>query len=158
MANGDAQVTLTNASGATLSTTTRIAPVTPGFFTLNGQGTGTPAAIGIRVAPDLSQSVVAVFECSATACAAAPIDLSVPGEVYLELYGTGIRKRSALTAVRCTIGGVDAPVIFAGAQPTFPGEDQMDMLIPASLRGRGEVPVACTVDGQNANTVTINIR
>jgi uncharacterized protein (TIGR03437 family) len=53
---------------------------------------------------------------------------------------------------------VDAPVAFAGAQGEFAGLDQVNLQIPASLAGRGNVPVIVTVDGQTTNTVTINIR
>lgn len=57
--------------------------------------------------------------------------------------------------VRCALGGVSSDVVFAGTQGTFPALDQINIQIPASLRGRGTVDVNLTVDSQNANTVTI---
>jgi uncharacterized protein (TIGR03437 family) len=52
---------------------------------------------------------------------------------------------------------VTAPVVFAGAQGQFVGLDQINVQLPAALRGRGIVPVVFTVDGQTSNTVMINV-
>jgi uncharacterized protein (TIGR03437 family) len=79
-------------------------------------------------------------------------------QVFLILYGTGIRNRSALSAVVARIGGDNAEVSFAGAQSEFIGLDQVNTLLPRSLAGRGEVDVNLTVDGKAANLVRINIR
>ncbi len=85
------------------------------------------------------------------------MDLTAGG-VYLALYGTGVRKRSSLDNVKCTIGGVDTPVLFAGAQGTFPALDQINVQIPNGLRGRGSVAIVVTVDGQPSNSVTVNVK
>ena len=47
---------------------------------------------------------------------------------------------------------------FAGAQGEFAGLDQINLQIPTSLRGRGDVSVILTVDGLTTNTVSINVR
>ena len=155
MAAGDAKLTITNSTGATFASTIRIASVAPGFFAQNS----VPLSIVIRVAPDGTQSRDLGFTCTGSGCTAAPIDLSLGGDFFLELYGTGIRNRTALSAVQCTIGGTNAgAALFAGATPQFAGEDQLDIPIPASLRGRGTVPVICSVDGQNTNSVSINLK
>ena len=78
-------------------------------------------------------------------------------QTFVSLYGTGVRKRTDLDKVTCTIGGVAAPVSFAGAQGSI-GLDQINIQIPNSLRGRGEVPVLLTVDGGTSNPVTINVQ
>jgi uncharacterized protein (TIGR03437 family) len=79
-------------------------------------------------------------------------------QVFLIGYGTGIRYRSSLSAVTATIGGANADVSFAGAQPAFVGLDQLNLAVPRSLAGRGAVDVVVRVDGKTANTVTINIK
>ncbi len=48
-------------------------------------------------------------------------------------------------------------MIFAGAQGGYAGLDQINLRIPRSLVGRGEVEIALTVDDQPANLVRINI-
>src|SRR5262249_39101308 len=117
------------------------------------------AATAIRVNADNSQSPVTVFTCATTAesCVPAPIDVS-GGAVYLTLYGTGLRNRTALANVACTIGGVAATVLFAGSGGGFPALDQVNVQVPASLRGRGLVPVVVTADGAASNSVNINIQ
>ena len=88
-----------------------------------------------------------------------PIDLGPEGDqVFLVLFGTGFRFRSALSALTATIGGTPAEVTFAGAQGDFIGLDQSNLRIPRSLAARGEVDVLLTVDAQAANPVRINIR
>jgi uncharacterized protein (TIGR03437 family) len=58
----------------------------------------------------------------------------------------------------CTIGGVPASVEYAGSQNGFVGLDQVNVRIPAGLKGRGEVDVVLLVDGQRSNTVKVNIK
>jgi len=76
----------------------------------------------------------------------------------LVLFATGLRYRSSVAAVSGTIGDVSAQVLYAGAQGGFSGLDQVNLLIPRSLAGRGDVIVTLTVDGQPANNVQINIK
>jgi uncharacterized protein (TIGR03437 family) len=78
--------------------------------------------------------------------------------VYLILYGTGIRNRSLLASVTANIGGTNVPVLYAGVQPSFDGLDQVNLTLPLSLSGSGEINIVLTVDGQTANVVTINIQ
>ncbi len=56
------------------------------------------------------------------------------------------------------IGGGEAPVNYAGPQGGFVGLDQINVLIPRSLAGRGVVDVVLTVDGIPADTVQIVIQ
>ena len=57
-----------------------------------------------------------------------------------------------------TIGGVEAPVQYAGAAPGFVGLDQVNVQVPLSLQGRGESNVVVTADGVVSNIVTIKVR
>jgi uncharacterized protein (TIGR03437 family) len=79
-------------------------------------------------------------------------------QAVLELYGTGIRGRSSLSNVSCTIGGINVPVLYAGPQLLYPGEDQVNVALPRALAGAGQVTVTLTVDGHAANSVTVHIR
>ncbi len=90
---------------------------------------------------------------------ALPIDLGPASEqVYLILYGTGIRLRSNLNNVTVTIGGTPATVSYAGAQNDFVGLDQINVLIPRNLMGRGLVEVVLNVEGKAANAVKVSIK
>jgi uncharacterized protein (TIGR03437 family) len=88
-----------------------------------------------------------------------PVDLGAEtDQIVLLLYGTGLRNRSALTSVSVQIGGIGAPPTYAGAQGDFVGLDQINVPLPRSLAGRGDVDIALTVDGQVANVVRISIK
>jgi uncharacterized protein (TIGR03437 family) len=125
----------------------------PGLFLLNASGLA--AAEALRVTngvDDLEQ----VYQLGASnSIVPLPIDLS-EGQVYLLLYGTGIRAAKNVTV---TVGGQSVPVLFAGAQGTFAGEDQVNAgPLPASLAGSGNVNIVLTADGQAANTVNVTIQ
>jgi uncharacterized protein (TIGR03437 family) len=127
---------------------------------MNGTGSGVAAATAIEVptAQPQQQIPVTVFQCSASACAPIPINLGVPGTIYLTLYGTGIRNLSAPANVQVTINGVAVPLQYAGAQPTYPGLDQVNVSLPAALAGTGNANIVITVDGQVSNTVIVAIQ
>jgi uncharacterized protein (TIGR03437 family) len=78
--------------------------------------------------------------------------------LVVTLYGTGFRNATATTPQSVTIGGVPAQILYLGAQPTDPGLDQVNVVIPQSLAGAGEVPVVLTVGGLTANTVTLSFK
>ena len=58
----------------------------------------------------------------------------------------------------CTINGQNLPILFAGAQPTFLGLDQVNVQLPASLAGTGVATVVIRVDGQASNSVTLTFQ
>jgi len=72
-------------------------------------------------------------------------------QVYLVLFGTGIRYRSSLSNVTVDIGGAFASVEYAGAQGTFSGVDQVNVRLPRSLARRWDLDLRLTVDDQSAN-------
>ena len=157
VAAGSASITITASNGATAAGTAPVGGVAPGLFAINAARVA--AATGIRVNADRSQTPVAVFQCGSTAesCVPTPLDVS-GGPVYITLYGTGLRGRTSLENVRCTIGGVQSPVLFAGPQGGFPALDQVNVQVPFSLQGRGIAAVIVTVDGQASNPVNIAVR
>jgi uncharacterized protein (TIGR03437 family) len=83
----------------------------------------------------------------------APISLA-NGPWYLILYGTGIGS----AATTATINGVNATVQYSGAEGVYPGLDQVNVLIPASLAGAGKATVVLTSAGKVSNQVYINIQ
>jgi uncharacterized protein (TIGR03437 family) len=160
-AAGLASVTITSASGALSEGTVSIAPVAPGLFTASATGSGLPAALVLRVKPDGAQSFepIARFDPAQNKLVAVPIAVGTAGEqVYLLLFGTGLRGRSALSEVHASLGGIDAPVTYAGAQGDLAGLDQINVQLPQSLNGRAEVAVTLRVDGQTANPVKVWVK
>jgi uncharacterized protein (TIGR03437 family) len=160
-ASGAAMITITSGDGAVSMGTVNIAAVAPGVFTANANGQGVAAAVALRVRADGSQSFepVAVFDPARNQFIATPIDLG-PGsdQVFLILFGTGVRFRSSPAAVTASIGGAGSEVLFAGAAEGFVGLDQINLRLSRALAGRGEVDVSLTVDGRPANTVRVAIK
>jgi uncharacterized protein (TIGR03437 family) len=76
-------------------------------------------------------------------------------QVFLTLYGTGLRH-SAAQGITCKVNGVNVPVLYFGAQPTYTGLDQINLQLPQGLAGT--VQVQATVDGVDANLVSISIK
>jgi polyvinyl alcohol dehydrogenase (cytochrome) len=157
---GQAIVTASDSSGATQSTPIQISQASPGIFSANENGQGVAAAQALIVHADGSRAFLQVFQCDSApgSCVPTPIDLgSSADQVFLTLYGTGIRNAAGLQNVTCTIGGETTPAVFAGPQGSFNGLDQVNIQIPSDLAGRGVVNVVLSVDGQLSNTVTINV-
>lgn len=138
-----------------------ITNVSPGLFSADASGKGVAAAIALRVKSNGEQfyEPVGRFDPATNRFIAVPIDVSNSAEqVFLLLFGTGFRHRSALSSVRAQIGGMDIEALFAGAQGNFVGLDQVNLRLPGTLAGRGEVDVVLTVDGLTANTVKLSIK
>src|SRR5262249_33754066 len=155
---GPATITVYRPNGGSFSEIVRIAPVSTGIFTANADGQGAPAAVALRIRNGAQiYEPVAQFDNAQNKFVARPIDLGPDtDQVFLLLFATGIRNRSSLEKVGVKIGGVDAPINYAGAQGLV-GLDQINVAIPRSLSRRGEVELTLTVDGQIANIVRINI-
>ena len=158
LASGTAQFTVTG-NGSPITTTAAIQSVAPTLFSMSGDGRGVAAATALQVPASNPQvqTPVAVFQCS-PGCTPTPIALNSSSTVYLVLYGTGIRGRSALTNVTANINGTSVPVLYAGPQQGYEGLDQVNVSLPVSLTGSGVVNIVLTVDGQTANVVTVDIQ
>jgi phospholipase C len=142
-ASGVATVTLANGS-ATFTGTATVASTAPGLYTANSTGQGPAVAQATN-----GQTYSNTFRCSSTGdCTLVPID--VTSQPYLILYGTGIRG-AAQANVSVRIGNIDAPVAFAGAQGAYAGLDQVNVSLPATLKGRGQLVVTVTANGQATN-------
>ncbi len=126
--------------------------VSPGLFSAANTGSGLAAALAVRVNGDGSQSFepVAVFNAERKMWEPMPLNTAAE-QIYLSLFGTGIRNGSELTAA---IDGVPIDVRFHDAHTVFPGLDQVNIgPLPPELSGRSVVDLVLTVDGIEANRV-----
>lgn len=161
LASGPAIVTITNELGIISTGTIFVKAVEPGLFAANADGRGPAAAVIQRVRADNSQSYEPVvrFDTATNRFVTVPIALGAESEqVFLVLFGTGFRSRSSVANVKVFVGGVEATVTDALAQPEYAGLDQVNALLPRSLAGRGEVDVTLIVDGRMANKVRVQIQ
>ncbi len=159
IALGIATVSVTLNDVVIASEALQIVASEPSLFAATQSGTG-PAAASILYFRNGAPRYESSFACNAQGqnCVARQIDLDAGDEVFLELYGTGIRNNSGLANVSVSVGGEAVPVLYANKQPDFAGLDQVNIRLPKTLVGRGEVDVVLTVDGKAANPVRINIK
>lgn len=168
-AAGTATITVAAADGTLSTGNLTVASVAPALFTANSNGQGVPAGVLLRVRGDGAQSydTFATLDPVTRRYVATPIDLGgANDQVFLILFGSGWRNRSALTGVTARAVPVnspiaipvDLPVIFAGSQGGLVGLDQLNLRLPRTLQGRGELEVQLTVDGKPANAVRVTFR
>jgi uncharacterized protein (TIGR03437 family) len=142
---GEAQITITNASGAVSRGDLQLVGSSPAIFTTSYTGRGLPVALttydGIFydrvVNPDGSPRAVD------------------PGTAwrpnYLLLFGTGLRNAKNL---RVRIGSRDIAPLYVGPQGGFSGLDQINLALSPNMTG-GMHEIALVTEGQAGNTVQL---
>ncbi len=116
---GNVQVTVTNASGASDPVTVPLTRLMPAFFQAADEYISAVHADGALVGPD---------------------NPARPGET-IQLYGTGFQSASSPTV---RIDAADAEVAWAGL--SSPGVYQINVKVPAGL-AKGDYPVTASIDG-----------
>ncbi|MBK9313660.1 MAG: IPT/TIG domain-containing protein [Acidobacteria bacterium] len=162
---GEVQVVVTSTLGNGDQIVSRgqmvIAGSAPAIFTANANGTGAPAAVTGRVngngqfvfdpTPPFEPDPV-----NPSQVVPAPIDVGTAQQpAFLILYGTGLRSAPA-GSVRAIIGGIEVPVAPVAA-PGFTGLDQINLQIPESLKGKGNVSINLVANGLSSNTITVKM-
>src|SRR5262249_14112364 len=111
--------------------------------------------------PDNSQSTESIVRLDSSTNRFVGVEVNLGSEtddVFVILFGTAFRNRSSLSAVDVKIGGISAQATYAGPAPGLVALDQLNVRIPRSLMGRGEVDVELTVDGIAANKLKLIIK
>jgi len=159
LAAGAATVTVLHGSAAALTGSVTVANSAPGLYSANQDGAGVAAADAFVVTAATQVMDQTVFTCNPPAvrsCLAAPLSVGAPtGTLYVELYGTGIRNAAL---VQCFVAGQSVPVLYAGPVAAYPGLDQINISIPGSLAGSGDVRLYVVADGVSSNVVGLNIQ
>jgi len=157
MAQGAVSLKVMRSGSTVLTGSLTVATVSPGLYSENGNGAGVAAAAYVRASD--STNAKFVFSCQAgvaLSCLSTPISLGTSADtVYVTLYGTGIRGAQK---VQVYVAGQPVSVLYAGAQGTYAGLDQINITLPASLAGTGEASVYVVADGKASNMTTINIQ
>jgi uncharacterized protein (TIGR03437 family) len=158
---GEGTVTVRQNGTIVASGLLQVGSISPSLFSADATGRGAAAAQCVRVKADGSQSTesVTMYDAAQGRLVTKPIDLGAStDQVFLVLFGSGIRGRSGLANVTAIIGGATVAVEYAGAQGQYIGLDQVNVKLPRTLIGRGEIDVALMIDGKPSNTVRINIQ
>jgi uncharacterized protein (TIGR03437 family) len=137
----------------------QIAAASPGLFAANANGQGVAAAVALRIGMGgaLQYEAVSQYDAVQSRFITRPLDFGFEGDqLYLVLFGTGIRHQQDSSNVIVKFGSVESKAIYAGPQGGFVGLDQINVSVPRNLAGRGELDVVVIVDGRASNTVKIN--
>ena len=149
---GSATLTVTYNNQTSKAFTINVTKAVPGIFTINSQGTGPGVA---QVA--LSSTNIRLNNLTTP---------GTPGSVMI-LYGTGLGPISGPDnvapgavstggTVTVTIGGTAATVLYAGRAPQFPGEDQINIQLPANVPLGCYTPAVITVNGIPSNDFVLS--
>jgi uncharacterized protein (TIGR03437 family) len=155
VALGPATATVTATDGTMSSGPINVVPYAPGLFEVNTAGLS--ASFADCVSASGQQTTVLTSQVVSGALVPLPLNLGACQETVLELWSTGL-DAAAAGSVQATIGNQTATVLYAGPQGTYPGVDQVNVVIPQSLAGSGSVPVAVSIGGVTSNTVNITIQ
>lgn len=160
-ATGPATVTVISGDNKISLGTIQVASVAPALFTASASGTGAPAANVLRFRNGVQSAVESAANLDSSP---KQIDLGPEGDlVYLVLYGGGVRLRTKPENISINLGGIVKtlnPALYEDGVKSdqFVGLDQVNVLLPRTLIGKGVIDVILTVDGKVANTVKINIK
>jgi uncharacterized protein (TIGR03437 family) len=130
----------------------KIVPASFNFFSFNGAGSGTAAALNFTASGGIFNS---------------PQATAKPGQIVVA-YGTGLGPiptadaqpapgNSPTTPIQVFVGGVSASVAYSGRAPGTSGEDQINFTIPANSPTGCWVPVYAVANGITSNAVTLAI-
>jgi uncharacterized protein (TIGR03437 family) len=159
LAPGAASVKVTRSGATVLTGSLTVATVSPGLYSANGNGAGVASAVAERVSVSGAVTPLSVSSCRGgvpLSCLSSALSLGSSTDiVYLSLYGTGIRGAGT---VQVYVAGQPAPLQYAGAQGQYQGLDQVNVALPMSLAGMGEVSVYLVADGKASNMTTVNIQ
>ncbi len=145
--SGTAQVAI-----GTQRMSVEVADSAPGIYTANQSGKGVAAATYLRITSAGVRSEGYLFD------PVTKLDTGVPAaagdQVYLILYGTGMRGAAATA----TVGGVNVPVAGPVAQGQYPGLDQMNLGPLPTRIGLGQKEIVVRQGTRLANGVSVTFR
>ncbi|MDQ3011578.1 MAG: IPT/TIG domain-containing protein, partial [Acidobacteriota bacterium] len=161
-ATGLATVTIRSRSGRASQSVIEITDAAPSLFSSDSSGQGFPAGVLMRVnGARVSYEPLTMYDATQKAFQAIPIRFNAEDEqLFLILFGTGFRHSRNVPKVR--LGDAELPVLYAGAQGEMAqglaGLDQLNLALPRSLIGSGEVLLDVVVDGRAANRLHVVVK
>jgi len=160
IAPGTASVTVQTPTGS-FGGSLRVTPNAPALFSADGTGSGLAAGEILRIKADGSRVVEPVYNAADGKYTPVAIDVSNPlEEVFLTLYGTGLRNLKSTDGLTVNVGSAAVTPTYIGAAGQYPGLDQMNLLLPSSLAGKGQVYIVIAIGDldNEANLVWVQIK
>ena len=154
--------------------TIQVSNVALSLFTADASGQGAPAGLLLRVKANGEQVYESLvrFDAAQNKLVPAAIVRRAGEQLYLILFGSGLRNapnsdgnsaNGVAESVEVNIGGVNAPVIYAGVAPGYVGLEQINIRIPDEAQSNPNSTVTVKVRDvlnnlKQANSVTISIQ
>ncbi|MBS1790760.1 MAG: VCBS repeat-containing protein [Acidobacteria bacterium] len=165
MASGVATVTVTSGNGQITTGVILITPTLPGLFTANSDGAGPPAGYVLRVKSNGAQVIEPLIDYDPAQGRFVPRPINFysdsatqPDQIYLVVFGTGIRNRGSLGSVEAALdGSINAEVLYAAAQGDYVGLDQVNIKLPL-IANRPTASLVVVVDGKPSNPVQLKFK
>ncbi len=148
-------VVVTSAGVASAGEFLTIQTAQPGIFALSGDGRGQGAILSAQYRvvdaanPAAAGDVLQIFAAGLGA-ASPPAKTGEPAPSSPLSLVTN--------SVRCTVGGLEAPVEFQGLSPGFVGLYQVNVRVPAGVTPGPSVPVVLIQNGISSNRVSIAVK
>ncbi|MBL8188718.1 MAG: hypothetical protein JNK38_11965 [Acidobacteria bacterium] len=172
--SGLANVVVANQGEVVSQGTIAVSNAALSLFTADASGQGAPAGLLLRVKANGEQVYESLVRFDATQNRLVPATIiRRSGEQhFLILFGSGLRyapnsdgndANGVAERIEATIGGVNTPVIYAGAAPGYVGLEQINLQIPDNLMANPNTMVTIRVRDvlntlKQANSVTISIQ
>lgn len=133
-----------NNNGTTIRTTIQLLPAQPDIFT-DTTSFGTNRASALNVTNPLSAGSPEPFAVTTTYVNGSGATVTAP--TILRFFLTGVRRVTDKAQITVRIGTTDltGAAIVMVSPTDSPGTDQIDVTLPATLAGAGDVPVIITV-------------
>jgi uncharacterized protein (TIGR03437 family) len=156
--NTQHQVIVQNGAAVTVPETVTVAPAQPAIFSEDKSGAGQGSVYGVRadgtqVLADAA-SPVGVGDSLVIRCAGLG---AVNPAVDAGAAAPDAPPSATVNTVKVSIGGVDAPVTFAGLMPGLTGVYQVRATVPEGVSAGSAVPVILSAAGQLSQAVTIAV-
>jgi uncharacterized protein (TIGR03437 family) len=129
----------------------------PGIYTTNWSGTSFAAGQVVYDDDGGTRHTQDIASGSPESVQPIPIDVRAANAsgTFVVLYVNGLRGRTDQRNVRVDVDGVAAQVAYADDQKQYVGLDQLNIILPREVAGRGRVSVHVTVDGVAAPPVDL---
>jgi uncharacterized protein (TIGR03437 family) len=154
--NTQVQVQYLNSASNTLTVPVRAAK--PAIFSLDSTGMGPGAILNQDTSINSTGNPAAAGSVIALYCTGGGVTTPASGDG--EVIGGALRNLVQTPVTTVTIGGVNAPVQFAGAVPgAVAGLTQINVRVPAGLGPALALPVAVKIgDSASTNSVTVAVK
>ena len=156
--NSAQQLIVLQGTAYSLPQAVTIAPAQPAIYSQNQSGSGAGAIVvvtpnGTQFQADPSHPASAGDSLTIYCAGLGVVDVSVPAGAAAPVSPLA----KATTTISATIGGIAAPVSFAGLAPGFAGLYQVNVTVPVGVKPGPSVPVVLTGAGLSSAPVTVAI-